>query len=62
MIRCFTDSHMDLQNEDSVEAMESMVAFVNKEHGNLDFVLFGGDNFNNLILSGHKHIDSVTKI
>ena len=43
-----TDSHMDLQDEDSVEAMESMVAFVNKEYTNLDFVLFGGDNFNNL--------------
>ncbi len=42
-----TDSHMDLQDEESVEAMENMVTFVNKEYKNLDFVLFGGDNFNN---------------
>ena len=48
-----TDSHMDLQDEDSVEAMESMVAFVNKKYANLDFVLFGGDNFNNNV-KGNK--------
>ena len=48
-----TDSHMDLQDEDSVEAMESMVAFVNKKYSNLDFVLFGGDNFNNNV-KGNK--------
>jgi len=48
-----TDSHMDLQDEDSVEAMEIMVAFVNKEYSNLDFVLFGGDNFNNNV-TGNK--------
>ncbi len=42
-----TDSHMDLQDEESVEAMETMVSFINKNHPDLDFVLFGGDNFNN---------------
>ena len=42
-----TDSHMDLQDEESVEAMKSMVSFINKKYSNLDFVLFGGDNFNN---------------
>jgi Icc protein len=42
-----TDSHMDLNNEDSVEAMEDMVSFVNKNYKDLDFILFGGDNFNN---------------
>ncbi len=42
-----TDSHMDLSNDDSVEAMELMVEFVNKNYKDLDFVLFGGDNFNN---------------
>ncbi|AKF25453.1 hypothetical protein YH65_08755 [Sulfurovum lithotrophicum] len=42
-----TDSHMDLSNDESVEAMELMVAFVNKNYPDLDFVLFGGDNFNN---------------
>ena len=42
-----TDSHMDLSIEDSVEAMELMVEFVNKHYKDLDFVVFGGDNFNN---------------
>jgi len=42
-----TDSHMDLNDEESVEAMELMVEFINKEYKELDFVLFGGDNFNN---------------
>jgi len=42
-----TDSHMDLQNEDSVEAMVLLVETINKNYKNLDFVLFGGDNFNN---------------
>jgi len=42
-----TDSHMDLSDSDSVDAMELMVAFVNKNYKDLDFVLFGGDNFNN---------------
>ena len=42
-----TDSHMDLSNPESVEAMELMVDFVNKHYKDLDFVCFGGDNFNN---------------
>ncbi len=42
-----TDSHMDLSDDNSVEAMELMVDFVNENYKNLDFVLFGGDNFNN---------------
>jgi Icc protein len=42
-----TDSHMDLGNDASVEAIEIMVNFINKNYKNLDFVLFGGDNFNN---------------
>lgn len=42
-----TDSHMDLADEDSVEAMKLMVSFINREYKTLDFVLFGGDNFNN---------------
>ena len=52
-----TDSHMDLQDEDSVEAMKIMVAFINKNYKDLDFVLFGGDNFNNNV-PGDK--DAVT--
>ena len=42
-----TDSHMDLSDSDSVEALELMRDFINKNYKDLDFVLFGGDNFNN---------------
>ena len=42
-----TDSHMDLQDSDSVEAVKRAVAFINKNYPDIDFVLFGGDNFNN---------------
>lgn len=42
-----TDSHMDLADSDSVEAMELMVTFINENYKDLDYVLFGGDNFNN---------------
>jgi len=45
-----TDTHMDLADESSVEAMELMVEFINNEHKELDFVLFGGDNYNNNVL------------
>ncbi len=42
-----TDSHMDLSDSDSVESIRLMVAFINTNYKDLDFVLFGGDNFNN---------------
>ena len=42
-----TDSHMDLSDSDSVEAMQLMAEFINNNYKDLDFVLFGGDNFNN---------------
>jgi Icc protein len=42
-----TDSHMDLSDENSVEALKLMSTFINKNYKDLDFVLFGGDNFNN---------------
>lgn len=42
-----TDSHMDLSDPDSVEAMELMAEFINNNYKDLNFVLFGGDNFNN---------------
>ncbi len=48
-----TDSHMDLDDKDSVESIELMVSFINKNYTDLDFVLFGGDNFNNNV-SGDK--------
>ncbi len=42
-----TDSHMDLSDEDSIKAMELMVTHINTHYKTLDFVVFGGDNFNN---------------
>lgn len=48
-----TDSHMDLNDADSVEAMELMASHINKNYKDLDFVLFGGDNFNNNV-TGNK--------
>ncbi len=42
-----TDSHMDLQDSDSVEALELAVSYINKHYKDIDMVLFGGDNFNN---------------
>lgn len=42
-----TDSHMDLHEPQSVEAMKKMVANINFKFHDVDFVLFGGDNFNN---------------
>ncbi len=42
-----TDSHMDFADVESVQAIELMVSYINKNYKNLDFVLFGGDNYNN---------------
>ena len=42
-----TDSHLDLADDSSIEALEGMVKFINKNYKDLNFVLFGGDNFNN---------------
>ena len=42
-----TDSHMDLGDPDSVEALKMAVAYLNKHYTDIDCVLFGGDNFNN---------------
>ena len=47
-----TDSHMDLDVPKSVEAIKLMVAFINENYKELDFVLFGGDNYNNNIEGG----------
>ncbi len=41
-----TDSHFDLQNEYSVQSLKTMVLFINEHYKDLDFVLFGGDNYN----------------
>jgi len=45
-----TDSHMDMSDSDTIEALKLMVTFINKEYKDLDFVMFGGDNFNNNVV------------
>ncbi len=57
-----TDSHMDLQDEESVEAIALMVEFINKNYKDLDFVLFGGDNFNNNVAGNADAIKFKTLI
>ncbi|BCD61303.1 3',5'-cyclic-AMP phosphodiesterase [Nitratiruptor sp. YY08-13] len=42
-----TDSHMDLSMPHTVKAMEHLADVVNTRFSHIDFVLFGGDNFNN---------------
>ena len=42
-----TDSHMDLSDPDTVEALKMMVSYINRHYKEIDCVLFGGDNFNN---------------
>jgi len=42
-----TDSHMDVHNQDSVDAIKLMVEHINTNYKDIDFVCFGGDNFNN---------------
>jgi len=42
-----TDSHMDLDDKDSIKSIELAVKYINANYKDLDFVLFGGDNFNN---------------
>ncbi len=42
-----TDTHLDLAKPKTVKWVEMMVNKVNKDFSSVDFVLFGGDNFNN---------------
>ncbi len=42
-----TDTHMDLGIPETVKWMEMLVAKINRDFKHVDFVLFGGDNFNN---------------
>ncbi len=42
-----TDSHMDLGRSETVKWVQMFVNRVNSSVPNVDFVLFGGDNFNN---------------
>ncbi len=56
-----TDSHMDLSDSDSVDAMKLMASFINENYKDLDFVLFGGDNFNNNV-KGNKDAEVFKEI
>ena len=42
-----TDTHLDLGMPETVQWLESFVEKVNQDFSDVDFVLFGGDNFNN---------------
>ena len=56
-----TDSHLDLNKKDTVENFEAFVTYVNKNIKGVDFVLFGGDNFNNNV-PGTKDAEKFKKI
>ncbi len=45
-----TDSHMDLSDQESIDAVKLMVEYINTNYTDLDFVCFGGDNFNNNVI------------
>ncbi len=42
-----TDTHLDLGKPDTVRWMEMLVEKINRDFSSIQFVLFGGDNFNN---------------
>ncbi len=42
-----TDTHLDLGNTKTVKWVELLVEKINSDFKSVDFVLFGGDNFNN---------------
>jgi 3',5'-cyclic-AMP phosphodiesterase len=42
-----TDTHLDLGNAKTVKWVEMLVEKINRDFTSIDFVLFGGDNFNN---------------
>lgn len=56
-----TDSHMDLSDSDSVDSMRLMATFINENYKDLDFVMFGGDNFNNNV-KGNKDAEVFKEI
>ncbi len=42
-----TDTHLDLGNEKTITWLNMLIKKINNEFSDIDFVLFGGDNFNN---------------
>lgn len=56
-----TDTHLDLASPATVKWMEMLVHKINHDFPSLDFVLFGGDNFNNNV-SGNGDATTFRKI
>ncbi len=56
-----TDTHLDLGKPQTVSWLELFVERVNKDFSHIDFVVFGGDNFNNNV-SGKKDAETFKKI
>jgi len=42
-----TDTHLDLGKPKTVKWVEMLIDKINRDYSSVDFVLFGGDNFNN---------------
>lgn len=42
-----TDTHLDLGKPETIKWMEMLVKKINRDFPSIDFMLFGGDNFNN---------------
>ena len=56
-----TDTHLDLRKPETVTWMEMLVERINRNFHHADFVVFGGDNFNNNVL-GKKDAEIFKKI
>lgn len=52
-----TDTHLDLGKPKTVKWVELLIDKINRDYSSVDFVLFGGDNFNNNV----PGIDDATK-
>ena len=56
-----TDTHLDLGKPETVTWVERVVERINKDFPHADFVVFGGDNFNNNV-PGKKDAETFKKI
>ena len=60
-----TDTHLDLGNPKTVKWVELLVEKINRDFKSVDFVLFGGDNFNNNIRGtddAHRFKNTIAKL
>ena len=56
-----TDTHLDLGKPETVTWVEMLVERINRDFPHADFVVFGGDNFNNNV-AGKKDAETFKKI